>query len=104
MIDERILPVLEEDFTSLQILEMKSLLKDAKTLGGWDLEVAPQTLFENQYCSVCATFYSREVAELWLSRSGKEGKGKPFTGEKIVGFRVCIDFTVTEEVPFWPGW
>ena len=104
MIDARILPVLEEDFTSLQILEMKELLNDAKSLGGWGLNVAPQTLFENQYCSVCATFYSREVAELWISRSGKEGKGKPFAKENSKGFKVCVDFNVVEDDSFWPGW
>ena len=104
MIDQHIWPTLEEGFTVPQIKEMKELLEDAESLGGRDLDIVPQTLFDNKFCSICATFYSREVAELWVGRSGKKGKGKPVEGETAKGFRICIDFNVAIDSCFWPGW
>lgn len=105
MIDPRIWPVLEEDFKPFQIYEIKELLADAKDLGGWDLDIVPQTLFDREYCSVCTTFYSKEVGELWINRAGKAGSIQKYAGNNPKpGYRVCIDFNVYNSNPFWPGW
>tara|TARA_B100001113_G_C20911348_1_gene535830 strand:- start:313 stop:630 length:318 start_codon:yes stop_codon:yes gene_type:complete len=105
MIDEGIWETLEEDFSRVEIYEMNKMLDKAEEYSGWAINIVPQTLFEREYCSVCATFYSKELGELWLWESGRKGRVFKYKGQDPRGgYRACIEYQVKNRNPFWPGW
>jgi hypothetical protein len=106
MIDPKVWETLEEDFSRIEIYEMNKMLDKVEDYSGWAKDIVPQTLFEREHCSVCATFYSKELAELWLwESSGRKGQVFKYGGhDSRHGFRACIEYAVTNRNPFWPGW
>ena len=103
MIDPRIWDVLREDFTVAQVYEIREAIEAAEQLGGRRVDIVPQTLFDHEHCTVCASFYSKELAEHWVTLVGRTGTG-PHISRIKDGFRMCIDFEVFKNNPFWPGW